>query len=969
MRVPLATYRLQLGPHCTFDDAAALAPYLRDLGVSDAYTSPFFETSSSASHGYDVNDHDRLRQELGGEAGFARFAAALRAQGMGLLIDVVPNHVGIAQNRNRRWQDVLEHGPASPEATFFDIDWTPVKTELHHKVLLPILGDQYGAVLDAGQLQLEREGSTFRVRYYDTLLPLGPRTYARVLGQRLSELQARLGPEHPDVVALKSIVTRFATLPPRTETDPERVAARQREVAIARERLAELLATSPEIAAFVDDNVRALNGTPGDPRSFDALDALLAEQAYRVAFWRVAGEEINYRRFFDINELAAIRMELPEVFAATHRLIFRLIGERAVTGLRVDHPDGLYDPAEYFRRLQRGCARALGSEPGRDDFYVVAEKILAPGEYLPETWATAGTTGYEFLNLVNGIFVDRSQARAMEHLYARLIRLRPPFGEVVHECKRLVLETSMAAELHTLAHRLNVLSEKHRASRDFTLGSLTTALREIITAFPVYRTYVGETTGGLEPPEAGAAATGPTPTSLKITDRDRDYIARAIAQARRRTPTMSASVYDWIQDVLTLRVPPGAAEADRQERLDFVRRFQQITPPVTAKGYEDTTLYRFNRLVSLNEVGGDPARFGVSLAEFHAEMAARQRRSPHALSATSTHDTKRSEDVRARIDVLSEIPAEWRARVTAWQRLNRKHRTTVDGQPTPGANTEYFFYQTLVGAWPISVERLRAYMLKAVREAKVHTSWVNPNVRYDEAIARFVEAVLDPARSARFLEDFTAFQARVAHVAAFTSLAQTLIKITAPGVPDFYQGCELWDLSLVDPDNRRPVDWDLRRRLLGELTAMVGAGGDRAALAHELVKTKEDGRIKLYLIREGLAARRERRALFDRGEYWPVDTRGAWAEHLCAFARVGAPDAAITVVPRLLARRGLDGLPLGAGYWADTEVVLPADLAGAWRNRLTGERLVAEPVDDAAILAAGAVLAAFPVALLLREAA
>ncbi|HEX9822190.1 MAG TPA: malto-oligosyltrehalose synthase [Methylomirabilota bacterium] len=966
MRVPLATYRLQLGPHLTFDDAAALLDYLERLGVSDCYTSPFFETSSTASHGYDVSDHNRLRAELGGEAAFQRFAQALRARGMGLLIDLVPNHMGIAGNRNARWQDVLENGPAAPSAVYFDIDWAPVKAELAGKVLLPILGDQYGAVLDSGQLQLALEDGSFRVRYYDHVMPLAPRSWGRVLGHRLAELQARLGPEHPDLVELKSLIGWLTTIPPHTETDPDRMAARRREVEIGRTRLAALLAASPAVREFVEDNLKTFNGTPGDPRSFDLLDALLAAQAYRLAYWRVAGEEINYRRFFDINELAAIRVEAPEVFAETHRLVFRLVGEGAVTGLRVDHPDGLYAPAEYFRRLQRGCARALGLEDGAGDFYVVAEKILAPGEHLPEGWPTAGTTGYEFLNLVNGIFVDRSQARALEQGYARTIGVRPPFSEVVDECKRLVMETSMASELNVLSHRLNRISEKHRSSRDFTLGSLTTALREIIAAFPVYRTYVGESAD----PGGGAAAPGlrsqTVGDSTLVSARDREYIARAVARAKRRTPTMSESVYDWIHDVLTLRFPDWATEADREERVDFVRRFQQLTGPITAKGYEDTVLYRFNRLVSLNEVGGDASRLGTSLAEFHAANAERLRRSPHALSATATHDTKRGEDVRARINVLSEIPAEWRARVAAWQRHNRKHRTMVDGAPVPGANTEYFIYQTLVGAWPLDRERLGRYLLKAVREAKVHTSWVNPNARYDEAIARFAEAILDPDRSAAFLEDFTLFQLRVAHFGTLNSLGQTLVKLTAPGVPDFYQGSELWDLSLVDPDNRRPVDWAERRRRLDELLTAVAAAPDRATLTHELVKTRADARVKLFLIHEGLRFRRARRALFEAGAYQPLEARGAAAEHICAFARVDGGAAALTVIPRLLARRGLDALPLGPEPWADTRLELPPVLAGRYTNVFTGERVETEPAADGAGLPVSAVLASFPVALLDR---
>jgi (1->4)-alpha-D-glucan 1-alpha-D-glucosylmutase len=961
MRVPLATYRLQLGPDLTFDDAAARLPYLERLGVSDAYTSPFFETASTNSHGYDVNDHNRFRAELGGEPAFWRFADRLRARGMGLLVDLVPNHMGIAGNRNARWYQVLQQGPTAPAAVYFDIDWTPVKDELAGKVLLPILGDQYGAVLDSGQLQLTLDERGLTVRYYDTVMPLAPRSWARVLGHRLAELQDRLGPEHPELLELESLLTWFTTIPPGVETEAGSPAAGGVEVEPGQARLAELLARAPEIRKFVEDNVRILNGTPGDPPSFDLLDALLDDQAYRVAYWRVAGEEINYRRFFDINELAAIRPEVPEVFAETHRLVFDLVRRGIVTGLRVDHPDGLYAPAEYFRRLQRGCAEALGVE-NRNDFYVVAEKILAPGERLPEGWATAGTTGYEFLNLVNGIFVDRAQARALEQVYARTIRIRPPFSDVVYECKRLIMRTSMASELNMLGHRLGRISEKHRSSRDFTLGSLTTALREIIAAFPVYRTYVGES----EVVPGEPAGQGP---AADITDRDREYIARAVGHAKRRTPTMSESVYDWIQDLLCLRFPGWATEADRQERLDFVRRFQQITGPVTAKGYEDTVLYRFNRLVSLNEVGGDPSRFGTALAEFHAENLERQRRSPHALSATSTHDTKRGEDVRTRINVLSEIPGEWRARVAVWQRLNRRHHTAVDGAPVPGANTAYLIYQTLLGAWPIDAARLRAYMLKATREAKVHTSWVNPNPRYDEAIARFVDTILDPGRSAAFLEDFIVFQARVAHFGMLSSLGQTLVKLTAPGVPDFYQGSELWDLNLVDPDNRRPVDWAVRERLLDEVLTALAAGRDRAAFAHELVKTKADGRVKLFLIHEGLAFRRARRALFETGAYRALEARGAYAEHVCAFARVTDDAAAVTVIPRLLARRGVDAVPLGIEYWADTRLELPAALGGRFTNVLTGERLQTVPADGGAGLPLADALATFPVALLEREGA
>jgi (1->4)-alpha-D-glucan 1-alpha-D-glucosylmutase len=937
--IPRATYRLQLGPDLVFDQAAALVPYLTALGISDCYASPIFQTASDGSHGYDIADHDRFRDELGGEAAFWRLADTLRGNGMGLILDVVPNHMGITGDRNAWWQDVLEHGPGSHYAPFFDIDWRPIKDELRDKVLLPILGDQYGAVLEQGQLRLERAEAVFSVRFHDTRLPVAVRTYGRILGHRLDELQAALGAGHPGLAELKALTAWFVTLTPPAEREPERLAALRQDRQRGLERLAELLRRSPEIREFIDDNVRRFNGTVDDPRSFDLLDALLNEQCYRLANWRVAGEEINYRRFFDVNELAAIRMDDPEVFAATHRLLARTVATAPVTGLRVDHPDGLYAPSDYFRRLREVAGRPV---------IVLAEKILAPGERLPATWPVEGTTGYDFLNLLNGIFVDRSQARALERLYVRLIKERPPFTEIVYECKQLIMWTSMASELNMLGHRLNLISEKHRSSRDFTLHSLTQALVEIIANFPVYRTYVGEAEGG-------------------PSDADREYIARAVGHAKRRTPTVNATIYDWIHDILTLRFPPWADEADRRERLEFALRFQQITAPVMAKGFEDTALYRFNRLVSLNEVGGDPAHFGTPLADFHTAMAERRRQHPVALNTTSTHDTKRGEDVRIRIDVLSEIPGEWRQRVLAWQRLNRRHRTMVDGRWTPGANTEYLIYQTLVGAWPVTAERLRAYVLKATREAKSHTSWINPNPRYDEAVAGFSEAILDPARSGRFLADFVAFQQRVARFGMAGSLAQTVIKITAPGVPDFYQGSELWDLSLVDPDNRRPVDFALRRRYLSELDAEAASTHDIAALVRDLLKGWEDGRIKLFVIRQALRCRRLQAGLFAGGEYRALEATGPLGEHVCAFARLGPEGAAaITVAARLLARRGIEEPPVGAGYWGDaTEVAVPPEAGARFIDALTGERVDA----SGGTLDVGRVFTHLPVALLLPAAA
>jgi len=986
-RIPVATYRLQLDRTFTFADARDVVPYLDALGVTDCYLSPFFQASSDDSHGYDVADHGRFDARLGTEADYLAFTDALRARGMGQLIDVVPNHMGIGGGRNAWWMDVLENGPASPYAVYFDIDWDPAEPELRNKILLPILGDQYGRVLENGELILEFRDGAFFVRYWETVLPVAPRSSALVLRLRLDELAKTLGEGSAHVLELTSIVTALTHLPPRTETDPQRLAERHRERQVIKRRLATLTAESPDVRAFIEENVRILNGSKGDAASFDRLDELLGTQAYRLAFWQVAADEINYRRFFDINTLAAIRMEEPAVFEEAHRLIFRLVRDGCVTGLRVDHPDGLFAPGEYFRQLQRRCFLEMAlvragieaaSEGERNawrdavlveldrrvregaaelsrPFYIVAEKILMAGERLPAEWPIHGTTGYDFLNAVNGILVDTGAARALDETYTRFVGARVVFRELAYESKKLIINASMASEINMLGHRLAQISETHRASRDFTRRSLTTALREIIACFPVYRAYVGE------------AGTG-------VAERDEWYVDLAVAMAKRRNPTMSKSIFDFIGDLLCLRFPEARSEADRLAQRTFVGKFQQLTGPITAKGLEDTAFYRYNRLISLNEVGGAPDRFGISVAEFHRLNAERQAAGPGSLSATSTHDTKRSEDVRARIDVLSEIPREWRTRVRRWHRINRRKKVTVDGQPAPDTNEEYLLYQTLVGAWPIGpisdaehadfTERIQRFMFKALREAKVNVSWINPRPEYDDAVRQFIDAILDRSAPNPFRDDFLPFQQTVARWGIFNALSQTLLKLTAPGVPDLYQGSELWDLSLVDPDNRRPVDFALRRRLLETLDAAIRATPDLAALARVLVDAMADGRAKLYLIRQALAFRRAHATLFRDGDYKPVDLAGPLAEHVCAFARTLGSEAALTLVPRLLARRGVEGPPLGRDWWgSETGVLVPGGTGARFCNVLTGERLEAR---DGA-LALGDVFASFPVALLARE--
>jgi len=962
---------------------SGLVQYLHDIGISDGYFSPFLLPSSDDSHGYDIVDHGSFSTALGTEADYEAMCRDLRERGMGQIVDVVPNHMGIAGSRNAWWTDVLENGPASPYSAHFDIEWEPPEPALHQKVLLPILGDQYGHVLENQELTLEFHGGEFSIRYYDTVLPVAPETYAQILDFRREELEASLGKDDPHSLELQSIVTALSHLPGRAETAPERREERARERVVIKRRLATVAADAPPVRAFIEDNVARFNGVKGQAASFDRLDTLLGAQAYRLSFWQVAADDINYRRFFDINTLAAIRMEDPAVFEAAHRLIFRLVRAGEVTGMRIDHPDGLYAPGEYLRQLQRRCvvqiaeaaahleemteeerqgwrAAALAELDQRTEydpaltrpFFIVVEKILMAGEKLPERWPVSGTTGYDFLCAADGIFVNRAAERQLDETYVRFLGRRPDFREIVYEAKQLVVDTTMASEVSVLGRRLGRISDRYRASRDFTTRSLITALGEIIASFPVYRTY--------------SDGSGQT-------DRDRWYVDLAVAMARRRNPAMSGSIFDFIGDVLRLRFPGARTEAEHGEQLLFVGKFQQLTGPITAKGVEDTAFYRYHRLISLNEVGGAPDRFGIPVAEFHRLNGERQASWPSTLLATSTHDTKRSEDVRARISVLSEMPREWRRRVLTWRRINRRKKETIDGQSVPDANEEYLLYQTLLGAWPLGplsteslgafTERIQQFMFKAGREAKVHSSWVNPAPEYERAVARFVAALLDPSASRAFLSDFEPFQRGLSRWGMYTSLALSLLKMTAPGVPDFYQGTELWDFTLVDPDNRRPVDFALRRQHLAELDAGMARAPDLATLARHLVGTKEDGRIKMYLIRQGLRTRREHAPLFGTGEYRPLETAGPRAEHVCAFARVSEGASALTLVPRLLAAGGFPDPPLGHAAWGnESTVLIPADAGRHFRNVFTGERLEAE--DGRLDLAAA--FASFPVALLVR---
>jgi (1->4)-alpha-D-glucan 1-alpha-D-glucosylmutase len=991
-RIPVATYRFQLHAGFTFAHARDALPYLHRLGITDCYFSPYFRARPGSTHGYDICDYAQLNPELGTEADYEAMVEEATAHGMGHVLDFVPNHMAADSVQNRWWRDILESGPASPFARFFDVDWDPVKPELRGKVLLSFLGDHYGLVLERGELRLHLEKDALALRYFDADWPIDLKVYPKVFRINLEALKADMKDDDPHLQELLSILTALDHLPASTETAPALVAERQREIKVAAERLTRLLEAAPRVRQHIDDNLRIFNGQVGKPDSFDPLHDLLEKQPYRLAYWRTAFQEINYRRFFDIKELAALRMEEPAVFAAAHTLVLRLIREGKITGLRLDHIDGLFDPTGYIDKLQqavlleRAAAFERVEDEGTDDrrrrilawrdaeranepkgpaarpLYLTTEKILSAAETLPDPWLAHGTTGYDFLNDLTRLFVDPQNTKAMKRIYERFTGTLVPFAEVAYQSKRLIIETALASELHVLAHALNRLSEGNRRARDFTLDSLHDALREVVACFPVYRTYVG--TNG-------------------VTDSDRQMIDLALSRARRRNPAMEPTVFDFVRSVILPQAHADISDDEYARRLQFAMKFQQYTGPVQAKGIEDTAFYRYNVLVSLNEVGGDPQRFGGSISQFHEANRRRLASWPATMLATATHDTKRGEDARARINVLSEIPEDWRRRVSLWARTNARNRDTVDGEPAPDRNDEYLFYQTLLAAWPAEpagtshtnapadlVERLRNYMVKAVKEAKVHTSWINPNKAYDEAVVAFVDKTLTGAPAAPFLADFLPFQHRVARLGMINSLAQVVLKIASPGVPDFYQGTELWDLSLVDPDNRRPVDFSIRAGMLDELEPRLQehlADKNRAPLVAEMLEHWPDGRIKLFLTVLGLRLRRSLHRVFLDGEYLPLEVQGACADNVVALARCHGRDIVLAIVPRFVSRllgNNHAGTP-GPDGWRTASVVLSAKWAQLqFRNVLTEEMIQPVSAGDSAGVRVADVLATCPVALL-----
>jgi (1->4)-alpha-D-glucan 1-alpha-D-glucosylmutase len=949
-RIPLATYRLQFNKDFTFNDATKILDYLRELGITEIYASPILTSRRGSGHGYDVTNPNRLDADLGTEKDFDLFLAELEKRGMGLLLDIVPNHMA-ASSENPWWMDVLENGPDSAFSSYFDIDWHPPSRSLDNKILLPILGRPFGEALDSGEFRLTLVDRKFAIEYFESSFPLAPRTYRTVLAHRIGRLRSLLDDKSAAYQEYQGIIAALAPISDRDSTPAEAASDKRVRFESIRERLRQLAGNSKEVAQFIQDNLAAFNGKVGDPSSFANLQRLLGEQYYVLAYWQNLNETINYRRFFTITDLVGMRVEDPLVFDATHNLILRLISQGAVVGLRVDHIDGLRDPAAYLKRLQERLA-AEGDSTTARPAYVLVEKILERHEDLPADWPVAGTTGYDYLNFANRVMVHVEGAKEIENIYSGFIGQSMKFSDVLYQKKKLVMSTILAVEMRSLGRQLEELAAQARYARDLPRHLLTEALIETTACFPVYRTYI---------------------RNLDLPAEATKLLEEALAQARVRKPALNPQCFDFLQDVLLLSNPPHVLPDHREARLNFVLRWQQFTGPIVAKGLEDTALYVYQPLLSLNEVGGDPTPAGICPKEFFEFIAHRLGKWPHSMNASSTHDTKRSEDVRARIAVLSEMPQQWEERLKQWAAMNAKFKSSANGAATPDRNEEYFLYQTILGVWPLDegkipevIKRLQAYAVKATREAMVHTRWTRPNLAHEEGLTNFVGAILDETINSVFVEDLRSFHRDTAFYGMLNSLSQTLLKMTAPGVPDFYQGSELWDLRLVDPDNRGVVDFAQRMELLKALRE--NDAQKDSVFAGELLSNWSDGRIKLYLIWKTLGFRREFGELFTDGEFIPAEVFGERAANVTAFFRVHGNRSALIIAPKWLAAAGMDRESgEQTNFWGNTSVALPEHAAEMWRNILTGDSVIAQRIGERGIVRVADALSNFPVAMLSSE--
>lgn len=928
MRIPTATYRLQLNHLFGFKKAKEINAYLADLGVSDIYASPIFKARRGSLHGYDIVDPNQLNPELGEYKDFEELISELKKYGLFWLQDIVPNHMAY-DSENLMLMDVLENGRDSAYFNFFDIDWEHYYESMRGRVLAPLLGKFYAEALENGEIKLAYDEKGLSISYYDLKFPLRIESYIDFLEHNINLLKQELTTNNYDFIKLLGAINLFKSLAAQ-----EGDTAQSEQVRHTKSMLWVLYNSNTVIKQYIEDNLVFFNGKPGESSSFDALDKLIMRQLFRLSFWKVAAEEINYRRFFTVNELISLKVEDEAVFNQVHDLIFKFVDQGLFSALRVDHIDGLRDPAVYLHRLR---------EKAKETF-VAVEKILAPGERLPEQWPIQGTTGYDFMNLVNGLFCKQDNKRAFTKIYRSFADIQDSYEVIIHNKRRLIISKHLAGNIDNLAHLMKKISAKDRYGRDITLYGLKRALVEVMVTFPVYRTYINQES---------------------FSEQDSQYIREAIEKARKQLPEFLYE-FDFIEKFLLLKYDSSLNQEDKKQWIDFVMNFQQYTGPLMAKGFEDTVLYIYNRLISLNEVGGSPDRFGFSIKEFHDFNAQKAVSGDFSFNATSTHDTKRGEDARARINVLSEIPGEWEANLKNWVKINKKKKTKINGGLAPDSNDEYFIYQALLGVYPFSgreedfVNRIKAYIIKAVREAKRHTTWIKPDTAYEEVCTSFIENILEDPEQNEFIKSFLPFQKKLSFYGIFNSLSQTLLKICSPGVADFYQGAELWDLNLVDPDNRRPVDFEERKTFLSEIKAKEE---DLPGLIKDLFAHKEDGRIKLFTIYRLLKARNTFRELFQDGEYIPLEAEGKYKENIIAFARQNHNACCIVVAPRFLSKIAEENeLPLGESVWQDTIISLPDGFPSEWESILTGQKLA-----GGRILNIGNVLDIFLVSLLIAK--
>jgi (1->4)-alpha-D-glucan 1-alpha-D-glucosylmutase len=946
--IPLNCYRLQFNQGFTFFDSTEILDYLARLGTTTIYSSPILQSRTGSDHGYDVTDPARVDIELGGEQQFEVFHSELKKRGMGLLLDIVPNHMA-ASPENPWWMDVLENGPGSAYASYFDVDWHPPSRTFENKILLPILGTFYAEVLRKRELQLVFKDGCFFVRYYESRFPVAPKSYLDILTHHREFLESKLGAKSPVLQEYLGIIVGLNALVPRQTLPVYAAGERRLQVAALKERLKELYNSDKTFREFLVANIKYFNGVRNKDESLRALDRLLSEQSYALSYWNGANAEINYRRFFNVAELIGVRVEDPAVFEATHSTIFRLIGSGGVTGLRIDHIDGLRDPLGYLQHIQSqaGVPAAPRKRPG--DLYVVVEKILSGTENLPSEWPVSGTTGYEFLNEVNRVFVHPLGVGKIARTYSRFIGKQWRYEDLLYQKKKLIMTSLLAVEMRYLGHQLSMLAQQDRYAREIPSAELGHAFSEVTLCLPVYRTYVR----GMEAPAHA-----------------RHYIKIAIAEARSRNPQIDAKCFDFVDAVLLGNDSEEVLPEQRESRLAFVLRWQQLTGAIEAKGFEDTLLYVYAPLLSLNDVGGDPRPYGLSTAEFDDFVRNRQQKWPYGLNSTATHDTKRGEDVRARINVLSELPGKWVTHLNRWARWNAAKRRIVQGEVAPDRNEEIFIYQTLLGSWPLEDKeipefrkRLQEYVFKAGREAKVHTRWTRPNPEREKVVAQFVTAITRPDRRNHFFGDFLDFQKKISYFGMLNGLAQTLIKLTVPGAPEIYQGCELWDFRLVDPDNRRPVDYKLRTKFLAEIED--NSKQDPGRYLSDLLLNWRDGRVKLYLTWALLNFRRRNPALFLDATFIPLKIAGKRANNVIAYARQSENEWVIVAAPKWLAH---DGAPMIQNrmrdFWGDTKILLPGNSPRQYRSILKDSVLHVKHHRGPASFNVSEIMDAFPVACL-----